>query len=124
MSPILLKWSAIGFMDREIEEFFSDIVKQTLNLRENKNIVRKDFFQLLVQLRNSGCVQLDDEWGTVITNEHNKQLSLEQITAQSFLFYLAGFETSSTVMSFCLYEIAKNPAIQQKVQDRSSFSTT
>ncbi|XP_055305823.1 probable cytochrome P450 6d5 [Sitodiplosis mosellana] len=117
LNPNLLKWSGMHFLDREVENFLFDVVRQTLELREKNNIVRKDFFQLLVQLRNSGTVQLDDDWQTVITNDNNKSLSFEEIVAQSFVFFAAGFETSSGVMSFCLYEVAKSPEIQRKIQD-------
>lgn len=114
--PKLIKWTGIRATNRDVDEFFFDMVKQTLKLREEQNIVRKDFFQLLVQLRNSGTVEIDDEWRTVIANNNSKSLTLEQITAQAFIFYLAGFETSSSTMSFCLYEIAKDPDMQQRVQ--------
>lgn len=49
--------------------------------------------------------------------ERKKNLSLNEIAAQAWLFYTAGFETSSSTMSFCLYELANNLDIQQKVQE-------
>lgn len=33
------------------------------------------------------------------------------------MFFVAGFETSSSTMNFCMYELSKNPDIQKKVHD-------
>lgn len=117
LCPSLLKWTGLHIVDRDVEEFFFNIVRQTLEMRETNHIVRKDFFQLLVQLRNTGNVQLDDEWQTIITNGKTKALSVEEIVGQAFIFYVAGFEPTATTIAFALYEMAKQPDIQRKVHE-------
>lgn len=45
----------------------------------------------------------------------SKYLSEEEIVANSVLFFLAGYETTGSTLSFCLYELATNPDIQEKL---------
>lgn len=43
-------------------------------------------------------------------------LTLEEMTAQSFVFFAAGFETAASTTSFSLYELALNRKVQDKLQ--------
>lgn len=114
--PKLMKPLGLRLVERDIEDFMTALVNKTIEHREKNNIHRKDFFQLLLQLRNTGTVHLDDEWETVINaDEGGKKLTLAEMTAQAFVFFVAGFETTSTTISFCLFEIARNPDIQRRV---------
>ncbi|XP_055296745.1 uncharacterized protein LOC129565659 [Sitodiplosis mosellana] len=118
VAPKLMSFLRLKAFDADVEKFIMSVVKQNLEYREKNNVSRKDFFQLLIQLRNTGSVQLDDQWDTVIkADETQKTMTLNEIAAQTFVFFAAGFETSSTTLSFCLYELAKDPKIQQRVHE-------
>lgn len=103
--PELAVKCGVKVLHDEVSSFFMKVVRETVELREKNNIRRNDFMDLLIQMKNRD--DADTELG---------RLTLEQIAAQSYLFFLAGFETSSTTMTFCLYELAKNPEIQEKAR--------
>lgn len=117
-NPKLSKLFGVRFTDVDIGEFMIDTVRQNLEYREKNNVIRKDFFQLLMQLRNTGSVNVDGSWSTKASNE--KSMSVEEMAGQAFIFFAGGFESTSTTMSFCMYELAKNQAVQQKVYEEIS----
>lgn len=90
-APKVMNLFGIKYIDRSVEKFFISVVKQNLEYRETNNVTRKDFFQLLIQIRNSGVVDADNEWKTIIQpDESQKTLSVNEIAAQVFGFFGAG----------------------------------
>lgn len=88
---------------KKVSKFFLNMVHETVAYREKNNISRNDFMDLLIKLKNDN-------------SKEDGGLTLNEVAAQAFLFFAAGFETSSSTMMFCLYELALNPDIQTKAR--------
>lgn len=100
----------IGFklFPTECTEFFMNTIKETIDYREANNIQRKDFLNMMIELKNRGKLDEDE---TIMS-----KLTFNEVAAQCFVFYNAGFETSSSLMTFCLYELAQNQEVQEKLR--------
>lgn len=88
----------------DVHNFFMRTVRETVQYREQNGIQSNDFFNSLMEIKKYQ------------TNDQLKGLTIEQMAAQAFVFFLAGFETSSTAMGFALYELALNPLVQDKLR--------
>ncbi|CAG9859907.1 unnamed protein product [Phyllotreta striolata] len=98
----------------EIEEFFMKWVKKIVDYREKNNICAQDFLHLLIQLKNND--ELSDD--SKINGKSDKQfLTMEQLTAQCYVFFLAGYETSASTMTFALMNMALYPETQEKARE-------
>lgn len=101
-----------------ITQRIGEIVKRTIEFREEKGVVRKDLLQLLIQLRNTGKISDDNDqlWKAESTAENLKSMSIDMIASNSFIFYIAGSETTAATTSFTIYEFAMHPEILKKAQ--------
>ncbi|XP_017066143.1 probable cytochrome P450 6a14 [Drosophila eugracilis] len=112
-NPKLAKFFRMKALPDDITNFFLSTVQNTVDYRLKNGIKRNDFIDQLIQLRAED--QEAAKKGMGIDLSHG--LTLEQMAAQAFVFFVAGFETSSSTMSFCLYELANNPDIQQRLRE-------
>lgn len=117
--PNLGRKLGISTINKEASAFYLDLITRTIAYREKENIYRKDFLHLLIQLKNKGFIT-DDESLHATTEEEKKNaaqgLTVNQVAAQAFVFFAAGFETSSSVISFTLYELSLHKDIQEKLR--------
>ncbi|PNF31791.1 putative cytochrome P450 6a14 [Cryptotermes secundus] len=122
VAPVVLDKLKLSIFDSDVSKYFLKMVQETVEYREKNNVKRNDFMQLLIQLKEKGS--LDSEQGAEDRSEEEMNgtcetadgLSMNSLAAQAFVFFLAGFETSSTTMTFCLYEMSVNPDIQERLR--------
>lgn len=89
------------------------MVLNNMKQRERKNIYRPDMINILMQVRKVGFHRTETEennqaidgFTTAADSEVGKvspktTWTDDEIIAQCFLFFLAGFDTSSTILSF------------------------
>ncbi|CAD7079496.1 unnamed protein product [Hermetia illucens] len=107
--PDLARKLHVKLLQKDVSDFFLSTVRKTIDYREKNNVKRNDFMNFLIQMKNGQSI--DDE-----SSNQMRKLTIEEIAAQAFLFFAAGFETSSTTMAYSLYELALNPEIQEKAR--------
>lgn len=104
-SPKLAKFLRLKLFDKEADSFFLNLVRETITTRDEKNIYRPDMIQLMMETRNQQ------------PGSKKPELSIEKMTSQAFIFFFAGFDTTSTLMSFAVHEIAVNTEVQKTLQE-------
>ncbi|XP_049880682.1 cytochrome P450 6B6-like [Pectinophora gossypiella] len=102
------------------EKGITAIVKQIRHQRKYQPIGRHDFIDLLLELEKKGkivgeSIEKFDKDGAPETVEMEMDPKCQM--AQVFIFFAAGFETSSSATSYTLHVLAYNPEIQRRVQD-------
>ncbi|XP_050439910.1 probable cytochrome P450 6a14 [Adelges cooleyi] len=108
ISPGLRKMLKINDFPKFATDFFEKSFFQTMEYRQKNHITRNDFVQCLLQARTD-----------LVINKSEPSVSYKEmdIIANAFLMFVAGFETVSTTVSFCLYELALKKHIQDRVRE-------
>ncbi|BFG03551.1 probable cytochrome P450 6a23 [Drosophila madeirensis] len=99
--PKLSRSLRLKFNVQEVEDFYTKIVRDTIDHRLRTKEKRNDFMDSLIEM-----YQKEQEGNS------DEGLTFNELLAQAFIFFVAGFETSSTTMGFALYELAQNQDTQ------------
>uniref|UniRef100_A0A1Q3FSN6 Putative cytochrome p450 n=1 Tax=Culex tarsalis TaxID=7177 RepID=A0A1Q3FSN6_CULTA len=96
--PSIKKFYKFTFIAHDVQEFFIRIMKEAIRHRKQNNIVRNDYLDHLLSL------------------EEKKQVTEIDMAGHGVSFFADGFETSSSVITYCLFDLASNPAIQKQLR--------
>lgn len=102
MFPKFMRMLGLSFLTAKTDRFFKSLVHDTVTMRETKGIVRPDMIHLLMQARD---------------NEKGIEMTTDDIIAQAFIFFLAGFDTSSRLMCFVSHVLSHHPDIQERLRE-------
>lgn len=129
--PRLSRSLGLQFFDASQTEFYRSLVHDTMAHRQRENIFRPDMIQLLMEAKTKGCIRSDSAEDTATADSFAtvQDISTEQLkgnsgrvwsdpdlTAQCFLFFTAGFETTATLLATMCHELAENQAVQLKLR--------
>lgn len=129
--PWAMKFLDIQFIEKDVARFFKSMVLDTMALREEKAIFRPDMVNLLMNVRkgivHNGAAEDkahgEQEGFATVEESHIGKVTVrrewtdDEIVAQCFLFFAAGFDTTSTLLTFASYELALNPAVQNRLYE-------
>lgn len=105
--PPIMRFLKISLFSKEIENFFQEAVHETMKYREEKGIVRHDMINLLMQAKKgklSHETKAEEKIADGFATVEESQLGKAQVkrvwddddlAAQCFIFFFAGFDTVS-----------------------------
>nr|ULR85588.1 cytochrome P450 [Spodoptera frugiperda] len=127
--PYLNQVLEFEIIPKSAQRFIKNLVLDTMKDRELRKIIRPDMIHLLMmakkgQLTHDDSKSSDEAAGFAAVEEssigrkalNNRAVwSDDDLVAQAFLFFIAGFESVSSSMSFLLHELALNPDVQERL---------
>lgn len=83
----------------DVSKFYKNVVKSIIGYRSHdKDVNRADLMNILIAMMM------------------NDDITINQVAAQSFFYFVAGYETTSTTLTFCIYELSQNQEIQEEAR--------
>ncbi|UJR23770.1 hypothetical protein I4U23_026746 [Adineta vaga] len=105
-----LSKKGFSLLPRETINYLTQLLNQILDRRRQHLERRNDFIQIMVDHEEE--VKHEEQQPTETLR---KTLNDKEILGQAMIFLLAGYETTSVLMSFFFYIMAIEPEIQEKV---------
>jgi len=114
LAPKLAKALKIQLVSDSAFEFFSNLIEDTVKLREEHGLVRPDMINLLLEARKKAKNNIGE---FSKGSDANLNITNKDIAAQAFNYFFAGIDTVATLMSFMAYELCANEDIQNRLRE-------
>ncbi|XP_059617655.1 uncharacterized protein LOC132262400 [Phlebotomus argentipes] len=100
--PQLISIFRVSFISKELDTWLRSIINQIIKRRDDIGERRQDFLQAFIDMRSKDKQNIFDE---------------DLIVGQALTFITDGIETSSTLICYALYELARHPDVVVRIQE-------
>ncbi|XP_060803177.1 cytochrome P450 9e2 [Amyelois transitella] len=111
--PKMMQYLNMSFLNTESIAELMGILQKAKAERRATGIKKNDFLQLLIDAADTENHQ---ETSDSEKSKVKATLDDDTIDAQTLLFLIAGYETSSTLLSFAIHALATRPDLQDKLR--------
>lgn len=111
LMPTLCKIVKPDYPPKSSTDLFKAFVSLLMEERKSKNQEQDDFLQIFM----NADYNWEDNEQKKPENAQVRKMTLDEITAQLLVFFVAGVETVSTALSTTAYHLALNPECQDRV---------
>ncbi|XP_041980775.1 cytochrome P450 6a22-like [Aricia agestis] len=109
--PAFAIFMKIRIIPKKTHDFFYNIVANVIRERQNGvHDKRGDFIDMMMALQS-------DERNHNVPDKDDVRITDMIISANAFIIFLGGFETTSSTLSFMFLELAEHPEVQGKMRD-------
>ncbi|KAL1509580.1 hypothetical protein ABEB36_004292 [Hypothenemus hampei] len=127
--PRIFEYFKITIFDNGTIAYFQNTINDTIKVREEKNIVRNDMINLLLETRKGHKIEesnaIETGYATVQEDSYFDKFKFKQaryltnddIMSQALIFFLAGFESVSIALCYSAHELAMNKDIQDRLRE-------
>ncbi|KAL5274749.1 hypothetical protein ACFFRR_001051 [Megaselia abdita] len=96
---------------RDVVGYFKRLVLDAMNHRMEHKILRHDMINMLMEAKGMYV----DGSSPPENSKPSHEWTDSEIVAQCFVFFIAGFDSAATLMSFVAHELMENPEVQEKL---------
>ncbi|KYN40637.1 Cytochrome P450 6k1 [Trachymyrmex septentrionalis] len=106
--PSLVYFINAELFNKKVTVFLRNVFWHTITQRIKSGKKRNDLIDALIELK--GKIYRDQD------SEKEFTFDGDDLLAQAAIFFIAGYETSSTTVTFTLYELARHPEVQNRLR--------
>ncbi|XP_050353664.1 cytochrome P450 6B2-like [Nymphalis io] len=115
--PDLFYALGLHLFDDKIEKFFNRLFTGARKSRSTDTSIKNDFVDLILSWEKQQYITGDSFSNNQTNDKKIERIEVNEdlLVAQCTLFFVAGFETTSSTMNYLLYELAKNKQAQERL---------